>query len=209
MKTALLRKNQKNGLCARIMKSVRARGRGAAFTAHDFDAFGQPDAIRQALSRLVKRGQIRRVARGLYDWPRTVVNLGIVVAPDVEAVVAALARHDGARIVLDGAQAANRLGLSTQVPARESYLSTGQSHRIALGHRVIEVRHAPPRLMAAAGGAGLALSALAHLGPHDVDDDDIARLQQVLAPHDKAALMRAAPRTYKWMRPILHKITDN
>ena len=212
MKAATPRKIKGSRLCARIMKSVRARGRGAAFTARDFAAFGQPDAIRQALSRLVKRGILRRVARGIYDWPRTIASLGITIAPDVEAVVDAVARHDGARIVPDGAQAANQLGLSTQVPARDAYLSTGRAHRITLGQSVIDLRHAPPRLLAgvnAGGGAALALSALAHIGPRDVDGDDIARLRQVLAPRDKAALRRAAPSTYRWMRPIIAQITSN
>lgn len=194
------------------MKSVRARGRGAAFTAQDFASFGQPDAIRQALSRLVKRGVLRRVARGIYDWPRTVASLGITIAPDVEAVIDAVARHDGACIVPDGAQAANQLGLSTQVPARDCYLSTGRAHHITLGNRVIDVRHAPSRLLAGVskgGGAALTLSALAYLGRKDVDNDDIAHLRQVLAPQDKAALRRVMPRAYSWMRPILSQIANN
>lgn len=211
MNAVLPRKNKDSRLCARIMKSVHARGRGAAFTWKDFAAFGKPDAIRQALSRLVKRGKIRRVARGLYDWPRTVASLGITVAPDVQAVIGAVARHDGARIVPDGAQAANQLGLSTQVPARDSYCSTGHSRRIMLGKRVIQVRHAPPRLMAARGGEGAALviSALAHIGRHDVDDDDIARLKRILTPGDKADLRRAVPRTYRWMGKIVNKIAED
>ena len=208
MKPVSPRKIKDSRLCARIMKSVRARGRGAVFTWKDFAAFGKPDAIRQALSRLVRRGTLRRVARGLYDWPQTVASLGITVAPSIEAVVEAVARHDGARIQPDGAQAANRLGLSTQVPARDSYCSTGRAHRITLGQRVIQVRHAPPRLMAAGrGAAALVVGALAHLGAQDVDSDDIARLQRILAPQDKAALRRAAPLTYRWMRPILAQIT--
>lgn len=207
MKTVTPRQNQDSRLCVRIMKSVRARGRGAVFTWKDFTHFGKPDAIRQALSRLVKRGTLRRVARGIYDWPQTVASLGITAAPNVGAVVEAVARHDKARLVPAGAQAANQLGLSTQVPARDCYLSTGRAHRIALGKSVIQVRHAPPRLMAGgSGGAALTVSALAHLGRHDVDADDIARLQQVLTPRDKNTLRRVAPRTYRWMRPILAQI---
>jgi len=209
MKLIKPNKNKDSRLCARIMKSVCARGRGAAFTWKDFAAFGKPDAIRQALARLVKRGKLRRVARGIYDWPQTVASLGIVAAPSVGAVVDAVARHDGARIVPDGAQAANRLGLSTQVPARELFLSSGRAHRIALGKQVIQVRHAPPRLLAGRGGAALVVSALKHLGARDVDAADIARLQQLLAPRDKAALRQAAPRTYRWMRPIIEQIAAN
>ena len=212
MKTITPNNSKTSRMCARIMKSVRARGRGAAFTSRDFAAFGSSAAVRQALSRLTKRGVLRRVARGLYDWPPVaspvLASLGIAVAPDVSAVVAAIARRDNARIQLDGAQAANALGLSTQVPARDSYRSSGRSHRIALGKTVIQIRHAPPRLMAARNqSAALTIGALSHLGAHDVDSDDIAHLHRVLDAHGKTALRRAAPKTYRWMRPILAKIT--
>jgi len=208
MKTDFTRKNKVSGLSSRIMKSVRARGRGAVFTWKDFAVFGKPDAIRQTLARLVRRGMLRRVARGIYDWPSTVASLGITVAPDVLAVVQAVARRDGARIQPDGARAANQLGLSTQVPARDSFRSTGHAHRIAVGNRVIDVRTGSARLMAAAGGGAgaLVIAALGYLGRRDIDADDIARLQRILAPDDKAALRRAAPVTYRWMRPILLKI---
>ncbi len=98
MKTFTPLKDKDSRICARIMKSVRARGRGAVFTWKDFTSFGKPDALRQALSRLVKRGVLRRVARGIYDWPQTIGSLGITVAPDANAVVAALARYDGAKV---------------------------------------------------------------------------------------------------------------
>lgn len=98
MKTISSRKIKDSRLCPRILKSVRARGRGSVFTWKDFGAFANHAAIRQALSRLVKRGKIRRVARGIYDWPRTVASLNITVAPDVNAVVEAVARHDDAAI---------------------------------------------------------------------------------------------------------------
>ena len=210
MKTVSLRKAKDFRLCTRILKSVRARGRGSVFTWKDFEAFASPAAIRQALSRLVRRGKIRRVARGIYDWPRTIASLNITVAPDVNAVVQAVARHDDAAIQPAGAQAANLLGLSTQVPARDAFCTTGPSHRIVLGKSVIQMRHAPNRLMAGATtGVGLVVGALAHIGPRDVDSDDIARLRQVLTPQDKQALRRVIPRTYRWMKPVLTQIASN
>ncbi len=130
MKAVLPRKIKDSCLCARIMKSVRARGRGAAFTGKDFEAFGKPDAIRQALSRLVKRGKIRRVARGIYDWPRT-LRPWVLRSRQMWMPLWRLWRVTTARrFSPPAAQAANRLGLSTQVPARDAYLQRAASHRI-------------------------------------------------------------------------------
>jgi len=50
----------------RITKS----GRGWCFTPIAFLDLGRKDAIWVALSRLVQKGTIRRLARGLYDYPQ-------------------------------------------------------------------------------------------------------------------------------------------
>lgn len=46
----------------------------------------------------------------------------------------------------------------------------------------------------ATAGVGLVVGALSHIGPHDVDSDDIAHLCQVLTAKDKQALRRIIPR---------------
>ncbi len=55
----------------RIMKRVRASGRGSVFTPSDFLDMAVRGAVDQALSRLAKAGDLRRLARGLYDFPKT------------------------------------------------------------------------------------------------------------------------------------------
>jgi hypothetical protein len=207
MKTVLSNQDNKKRICDRILKRVRGSGRGTVFTWKDFADFGTAAAVRQALSRLVKRGKIRRVARGIYDFPRTITSLGIEVAPSADAVALAVARADGAKLQISGAQAANALGLSTQVPARTVFLSDGPSHHIRIGQQSIELRHAPPVQMVGAGKiSGLVVSALSHLGPSDVHDADINRLQRLLSDDDKKQLRHVTKRTLPWMQPFLNRI---
>ena len=54
----------------RIMKRTRAAGRGGVYTPSDFLDLAVRGAVDQALSRLVKAGKLRRLARGLYDFPK-------------------------------------------------------------------------------------------------------------------------------------------
>ena len=75
-----------------------------------------------ALSRLVAAGRIRRIARGLYDLPRTNPRLG-PLAPSVDAVVKAVADRD--RVQPTGAYAANTLGLTTQSTLSSTASSSG------------------------------------------------------------------------------------
>jgi len=209
MKTISSNRGGGKRLSERILRRVRAQGRGTVFSARDFSDLGSPNAVRQTLSRLVKRGKIRRVRRGLYDLPRTVRLNGapMFIAPDATDVATALARQSGARLQMAPAQAANALGLSTQVPAQTTFLTSGPSRRVRVGKQTLSFKHASRRMLAGAGQkSGLVVSALRYLGARDVHDEDIARLQSLLNARDKAQLQRVARDTFVWMRPILSRI---
>src|SRR5438309_147281 len=102
---------------ARIISRIHGTGRGAAFTPNDFLDLGGRDAVDKSLSRLALKGTIRRLARGLYEYPRQHPELG-VLSPDVDKVAKALAGKDRIRLQPAGAYATNLLGLSEQVPAK-------------------------------------------------------------------------------------------
>lgn len=108
---------------AQILDRIRRHGRGNVFTTKDFLSIGSRETVDQTLSRLAKAGVVRRLARGLYDYPRVNKRLGISISPDVAEIAEAMARQTGSRIAPSGATAANRLGLSTQVPAKPVYLA--------------------------------------------------------------------------------------
>lgn len=122
-------------------------------------------AVDQALSRSVKSGKLRRLARGLYDYPKVHPKLG-PFSPAPDDVARALARETGSQAQIAGAHAANALGLATQVPAKSLYLTDGPSRRIVLGKRVVDLRHASPKHLIAPGSpAGTVVQALRHVGP--------------------------------------------
>ncbi len=83
------------------MRRARAGGRGGVFTPSDFlDAAGRA-AVDQALSRLVKTGKLRSLARGLYDFPKVHPTLG-ALSPAPDDVAHALARETGSQLQIAG-----------------------------------------------------------------------------------------------------------
>ena len=98
-----------------------------------------------ALSALTKRGKIRRISRGLYDYPKHSKLLGGVLAPNFDQVAHATARKYGIRIQPSGALAANQLGLSEQLPAQIVYLTDGQSRTIRVGSQTITFKQTSPK----------------------------------------------------------------
>jgi len=189
----------------RIMRRVRAGGRGGVFTPSDFLDVAGRASVDQALSRLAKRGKLRRLARGLYDYPKVHPKLGLL-SPAPDDVARALARETGSRAQIAGAHAANALGLSTQVPAKSLYLTDGPSRRIVLGKRVVDLRHASPKHLIAPGSpAGTVVQALRHVGP--VRAADVAQIAaRRLSASDKKVLAANVLQAPAWMRPTLISI---
>jgi hypothetical protein len=191
----------------RVMKRARSSGRGSVFTPYDFLNIAGRASIDQALSRLAKTGKLRRLARGLYDFPKLHPKLG-PLSPAPDDVARAMARETGSRVQIAGAQAANDLGLSTQVPARNSYLTDGPSRRVVLGKRVIDLRHASPKhLIAPGSAAGTVVQALRHIGPQRVDDI-VQIAANRLSASDKKILATAAVQAPAWMRSALVSIAN-
>lgn len=190
-----------------IMRRARARGRGGVFTPSDFLDVAARAAVDQALSRLVKNGKLRRLARGLYDFPKVHPKLG-PLSPAPDDVAQALARETGSQVQIAGARAANALGLSTQVPAKSTYLTNGPSRRVVLGKRVVDLRHASPKHLIAPGSpAGTVVQALRHVGP--VRAADVAQIAaRRLTANDKRTLATSAIHAPAWMRPTLVSIAN-
>lgn len=111
----------------KIINRVYGKGRAWAFFKNDFADLGSADAIDKALSRLAGAGRIRRVLRGLYDYPKFSTLLDKELSPDIDQVAQALARKFGWNILVSGNTALNILGLSTQVPTQYVYHSSGAS----------------------------------------------------------------------------------
>jgi hypothetical protein len=189
-----------------IMQSMRSRSRKAVFSPGDFAGIGSPAATRQALSRLVKTGKLRRIRRGLYDLPRRHPIIG-QTAPDIMATVRALMNGSHAQWQFSGAYAANALGLSDQVPAKIVILTDGVPRRVSLGKLVLDFRRAAPRnLMGAGRRAGLVIQALRYLHGSPEMLQHVARLKGVLDTKTKKDLASLAPKLTAWMRPLAEEI---
>lgn len=191
----------------RIMKRVRGKGRGWVFTPRQFIDFGTRGSIDMALSRLVHAGDIRRIGRGLYDFPYQHDKLGLL-SPDPARIADALAIQSGDKLAPSGAAAANNLGISTQVPAKSSYATTGRTRTKRAGGRSLTLKHSrAPVLDNAPGAANSVLQALAHLGKDNVDDDKIRHFASRLDDRTMKRLVQARPDMPGWMGDVVLKIS--
>lgn len=194
---------------SQILARIRGKGKGAVVVPADFLDLGSRQAVGVALHRLTKNGTIRRLARGVYDFPKRHAVLGLLV-PSPEAIARALAGRDRTRLQPTGAYAANTLGLSEQVPAKAVFLTDGPSRKVKIGPMTIELRQTTPRNMAAAGRlSGLVIHALRELGASHVTPERVAHLKRTLPADKRRELLNDLTVAPAWMHPILRDLAES
>jgi hypothetical protein len=184
------------------------------WTVEDFADLGPRTAIDQALHRLMVSGNLRRIARGLYDRPGTNRLTGKPTSPDPHDVIDALTRKGKVRILVDGITAANDLGLTDAVPARIEVLTDGRLRPIKLGNLTLDFHYAAPSRLFWAGRPAMrvvqALHWLRDLLPSD-DGGIRRRLISILRNPDHGQAIRDDLRAGlsalpEWMRAIVRDL---
>ncbi|MCZ6803383.1 MAG: DUF6088 family protein [Proteobacteria bacterium] len=191
----------------KIISRIYGRGRGWVFTKIDFVAEFGEDNIHQSLSSLAKSGRIRRVCRGVYDYPRYSDLLEQELSPDMDQVAQALARKFNWRIFPSGDIALNLLGLSTQVPARWVYLSDGPSREYRIDKQLLSFKESALKdLGFSLRESGLLVQALKALGKENVDQKVIESLRKRLDGKNCARILKDTRTVTGWIYKIIKQI---
>lgn len=168
---------------------------------------GSRAAVDQALSRLTRKGELMRVCQGIYIRPIQ-TQFG-VRPPAVEKVLESLSALWGETIVPCGGMAANALGLTTQVPVRSVYLTSGPDRKLKVGGLTVELRHAPRwQLTAPHRLAGDAVRALAWLGPKEVEEG-LEAIGQKFSPEDVREIAASRALMPAWMAEPVSAMVAN
>lgn len=180
-----------------------------SFCIRDFLDLASYDAIRKAIDRLEDDGQIRRIIRGIYDKPRYSKKLDMYESPNIESVAKALARNYNWTICPSGNLSLNLLGLSTQVPAKYIFISTGPYAVYKIDRMLLEFRHTNNMMFTELSFITLLLiQALKAIGRENLLYEDIRHLRAFLSPQDKDDLLNDAPKTVHWIHDVIIDICE-
>lgn len=201
-------KKKTQSIDSQMLARIHGRGRGSVFVPRDFLDLGSREGVDLALHRLARSGTIRRLARGVYDFPKEHPVLGLL-APSADAVAHALAGRDRTRLQPAGGYAANILGLSEQVPAKVVFLTDGPSRTVKIGPTTIQLRRTTPRNMEAAGRlSGLLMQALRELGEEHVTPERREHLKRTLPADKRRELVKDLRLAPTWMHPIFRELAE-
>lgn len=189
----------------KAIAKIKKAKRGTLFFVDDFVIFGSAKAVAKVLERLVDKGDLSRVARGIYARLEIDPIFGVLI-PSTEAIAIAIAKRDKARIIPTGILALNALGLSTQVPMNVVYLTDGAARKIDLGKRKILFKKTAPKNLAAIGKiSSLVIQALKVIGKDKVTETEKQIILKHLAKEEPYRLehdIRLAP---EWIRIIMRQ----
>lgn len=186
-----------NTLPETILHQAQSLAEGDILSPKEFLHLGHRAAVDQAFSRLAKAGKLIRVARGAYSVP--IASRFGERPPAPEKIVQALAAQRSETIVPHGANAANALGLTQQVPIRQVFLTSGKTRKLKLGQTEVLVKHAPSWMLTLGERpAGAAIRALGWMG-HAHAERALASLHQTLPSVEWQALNETRAKLPSWM----------
>jgi len=180
-----------------ILSEAKTLPEGALISAKEFLHLGSRAAVDQALKRLKERKELLPLYRGVYVRP-VKTRFG-TRAPAAEKVIERFAATRAETVVAHGAAAANSLGLTTQVPTKLVYLTSGKSRRLKLGAQVVEMTHAPQwMLLPSHRAAGEAVRALIWIGERRAAEA-LTALKQKLPQSTVNELIAVRPALPGWL----------
>lgn len=191
-------------LAQSILSQAQSLPEGGLLSPKEFLHLGSRAAIDQTLSRMAREGKLLRVARGVYSLP--IQGRFGARPPSTESVMESIELASGETVVASGAAEANSLGLTTQVPTREIYLTSGPSRRLKLGIREVELKHGNRwQMLLGKRPAGKAIRALIWLGPEQAPMV-LEVLRRQLPSQEWEAMRQARARLPSWMAKAVSEV---
>ncbi|MCX6565940.1 MAG: DUF6088 family protein [Candidatus Aminicenantes bacterium] len=191
----------------KIIMRINKLGRSSVFTPKDFLDLTSHETTRKILSRLAEEGKIRRLLRGVYDYPAFSRILNAPANPDPDAIAHAIARNHGWTIVPTGETALNILGLSTQVPAQMQYFSDGPTKKYAWKGGTLVLKHRTNKeTTKLSPKTALMVQALKNLGEAHIDDTVLETLRSKVDARDRTRAVEEARYATSWVYEIIKRL---
>ncbi len=193
-----------------ITKRIENMHEGQILFISDFsDINGNEKVVSRALSAEEKKGNIVRLAKGMYLRPKS-TRFGIVY-PSVDEMVKAIAHRDKSKVQPCGMTALNMLGLSTQVPTKYTYLTSGSSRKLKLGDRLIELKRSVPKNFVFKTTLGaLLMQALKNLGEKNISKQEIVQIRKLIDNEKRIDQFKLDVLLMPiWMRKLITNIINN
>ena len=192
-----------------ILDQIQTNAPGWIFSASTFSGLAPRNTIDQNLLRLTKAGRISKISTGLFCLQQNHPVLG-PINPSLDDIVQAYGHKFGYQIQVHPLKAANLLGLSQQVPAKNIYLTDGPNRSLILGGQPVTLKHVCPRKLLGIGSkAGLIIQALYSFGVNGIDQSLTNRLKILIDKDDVRKLQDYLGLMPGWMQKVITMLVND
>ena len=193
-----------------IFNRIRKNGKNWVFSQKDFIKDFSRWEIDHSLHFLEKERKIKRILTGLYYFPEYSEILKEFVAPDMRKVADALARKYDWNIFPEGNTALNYLGLSTQIPARFIYISSGSPRKYKVNGMTLEFRHRVlTETMIKDKNAMLVVQAIKSVGQIHADTEFVNLLSKRFTYKEWVKIEKITHKVTNWVFEIIRKAKES
>jgi len=190
-----------------IEKDILKKKKGKIIFSSNFANYGTDVAVRHTFSRLCKKGFLIRLSAGIYLYPETDREIGVVY-PSIEKIAKEIAKQEKARIIPTGVYALNALGLSTQVPMRVVFLTDGTPRMINIdGEASIKFKKLAPKYLSFKSKLmSLIVFALREIGENKVTSEQLERIEELLQNEKQELITSDLILAPAWVKNIILKL---
>lgn len=198
-----------DSIASNIYSRVKNGSHDEVYIVSDFLDLGEYHAVRKALLRLDEAGKIQKVMRGVYYCPRYSELIDEFEAPSPDKVAEALARKFSWKILPSGDIALNQLGLSTQVPAKWSYISDGPYREFQIKNITIEFKHRNNReISGLSRQTAIIIQALKAIGKEKVTETHLNVINRLMSYEEKICAVKEAKQAPVWVYSKIKQICE-
>jgi hypothetical protein len=187
----------------KVFDKIKRSKRGTIFFIDSFVEIANTKSVGKSLERLVKSGEMERVAQGIYV--RVILDKYIgKVMPSIEDIAVAIAKRDKAKILPTGSYAMYKLGLTTQIPLNVVFYTDTSARKINIGKQTITFKKASSKNLAFTGEtSALAIQALRIIGKDKVTKGEVQQIQNILKNENPNKLLHDLRIAPVWIRKLL------
>lgn len=194
----------------RILYLIQKRGRGIVFSSQDFIQKFKRWEIDRSLTDLEKEGKIIRMIPGLYAFPKYSQLLKEYIAPDMETIAQGIARKNDWKIFPEGNTALLYLGLSTQVPAKYIYLSSGRHRKYNINGTILEFKELNSKTISINDkNTNLVVQSIATLGKIAASEESfIRKLSKCFSQEEWTKIACKSKKVTSWILEVIEKAKE-
>lgn len=192
----------KSIISKQIEKSLK---RGKFYFLADFRALGGYEAIKSTIIRLANNGILKRLATGIYYYPRLDPEIGELL-PSLDEIAYAVADQEKVNIRPAPEYAIHQIGLSTQVPMNPVFQTDGRSKKIQVNTHTIIFKAVSPKKLATRGKiSGAVIQAMEAKGAENLTAEDKNKIKNILLQEKPKLLSHDLKVAPIWIAHLLNQ----